>query len=71
MAVQAFSTFSRNLRRVMEKRGLSQREIAERAGTKHPNVNRILSGKQVPTLELADRLADAAGVPLSELLRAS
>lgn len=52
----------------MEKAGLSQRDIAKKAKTGYPNVNRVLCGKQTPTLELADRLADAVGLSLPELL---
>lgn len=71
MAVQAIPNFARNLRNALKKAGISQRELAERAGTAHPSVNRILSGKQTPTLDLADRLADAAGVKLADLLKSA
>lgn len=66
--MQATDTFRLKLREAMEKIGISQRELAERAHTAHPGINRILQGKQVPTLDLADRIADAVGIPLHELL---
>jgi transcriptional regulator with XRE-family HTH domain len=71
MAMQALPTFRQNLRLAMKLRGLSQRDVAAKAKTAHPAVNRILQGKQQPTLDLADRLADAVGMSLHELLRKS
>jgi ribosome-binding protein aMBF1 (putative translation factor) len=68
MIVQATNTFRENLRQAMATRGISQRELAEKAGTGYPNLNRVLSGKQNVTLELADRLADALNLTLTELL---
>lgn len=52
----------------MTLRGLSQRELAKKANTSHSGVNRILQGGQVPTLDVADRLAEAVEMPLHELL---
>jgi len=69
MVVQAADTFRDNLRHIMEVRGVSQRELALRANTSHPGINRILQGKQTPTIDLADRLADALEIPLSALLQ--
>lgn len=66
--MQAANTFRERLREAMNRAGISQRELAERADTGYPGINRILQGKQTPTIELADRLADAVGVPLSDLL---
>lgn len=66
--MHASKTFRQKLRDAMERKGLTQRELAKNAATSHPGINRILQGKQTPTLELADRLADAVGVPLRDLL---
>ena len=68
MSVQADTNFRQNLRQAMQRRGLSQREVAKKAGTGHTFLNRVLTGKGVPSIELADRLADAVGVPLKKLL---
>ena len=68
MIVQATNTFRENLREAMDARGISQRDLAEKAGTGYPNLNRVLTGKQNVTLELADRLADALDLTLTELL---
>lgn len=65
--MQAAENFRRELRAAMQRTGVSQRQLAERANTSYPGINRILQGKQTPTIDLADRLADAVGVTLSEL----
>lgn len=66
--MQASANFRERLREAMKHRGVSQRELAERAHTSYAGINRILQGRQVPTIELADRLSDAVGVPLAKLL---
>lgn len=66
--MQAALTFRTRLREAMQAAGLSQRELAEKVGTGYPGINRILQGKQTPTLDLADRIADAVGMPLPKLL---
>ncbi len=68
MVVQATDTFRENLRQMMESRDISQRDLAEMAKTGYPNLNRVLQGKQNVTLELADRISDALGISLTELL---
>lgn len=68
MVVQATDTFRENLRQMMESRAISQRELAIKAGTGYPNLNRVLRGKQNVTLELADRIADALDISLTDLL---
>jgi DNA-binding XRE family transcriptional regulator len=39
--------------------GLTQAELAERAGVPQPNIARLESGKHQPTLELLRRVAEA------------
>lgn len=66
--MQATDTFRENLRQIIDTREISQRDLAKRAGTGYPNLNRVLQGKQNVTLELADRIADALDISLTELL---
>lgn len=66
--MQAATTFRHSLRAAMHREGVSQRQLAEMAKTSYPGINRILQGKQTPTIDLADRLADALGIPLATLL---
>lgn len=66
--MQASETFRLRLREAMAAARLTQRELAERVGTGYPGINRILQGKQNPSIDLADRIADAVGVALADLL---
>jgi ribosome-binding protein aMBF1 (putative translation factor) len=47
-----------------EKRGLSQRELAERLGTTQSAIARLEAGNVSPSLATLDRVADALGVEL-------
>ena len=48
---------------------LTQERVALAAEVDRPSVVRIEQGQQSPTLDTLIRLADAIGVPLSELVR--
>ena len=48
---------------------LTQERVALAAEVDRPSVVRIEQGQQSPTLDTIIRLADAIGVPLSELVR--
>ena len=45
-------------------KGLTQEELAQRAGVRQPNIARLESGKHQPTLELLRRVAAALGYKL-------
>lgn len=47
------------LARILERRGWSQRQLAEATGIKQPQIARIESGSQLPNLETPWKLADA------------
>lgn len=57
-----------HLRRVREKRGLSQRELARAAGMYHPAIHSIESGKRTPTLRTMRKLAQALAVKITDLI---
>jgi len=57
------------VRRAREVAGLSQRALAERAGTSQPAVARVEAGRGTLTLETARRLLAAAGFELVTELR--
>ncbi|MEW1548327.1 helix-turn-helix domain-containing protein [Streptomyces tsukubensis] len=48
--------------------GWSQGELAEKAGTKQPNISRLESARSLPTLELLHRLASAMDADLTVTL---
>ena len=45
-------------------RGLTQAELAEKAGVRQPNIARMESGKHQPTLDMLRRVAEAMGYRL-------
>src|SRR5271155_538403 len=48
-----------------EELGLSQRQLAERAGMTQPGIARFEAGGTTPTLPLLERLASALGLTLN------
>ena len=52
------------IRALREKRGLSQRDLAERLGTTQSAVARLEAGHVSPSLPTLDKVADALGVEL-------
>jgi predicted nucleotidyltransferase len=56
------------VRRARERAGLSQRELARRAGIHQPNVSAIERGRVVPSEETLRRLLDAVRVRPSVML---
>lgn len=55
---------ARKLKALREERGLTQGELARRAGTGQAAIARIESGKALPKLDLLARLASALGTEL-------
>ncbi len=52
---------ARELIRLRKKQGLSQSEVARRAGLKQPAIARMESGAVTPTLDTIQRVAQALG----------
>lgn len=59
---------ARRLREIRRRLGLTASAVAARSGIRRPNISRIEKGKHVPSLETLERLADALGVPLAEVV---
>ena len=53
------------------KRGWTQEELAERAGTKQANISRLENARLNPSVDMLQRVADALGVELTLSLVAS
>lgn len=60
--------FGRNVRALREKAGLSQEELAFRAGMKRSYVSDLERGTRNPTVRALGRLAAALEVPPARLL---
>jgi transcriptional regulator with XRE-family HTH domain len=65
---EAINTFSANLRRLAESRGLTQADIARATGESTARINHYWSGKRQPTIGIASRLAALLGVSVDSLL---
>jgi transcriptional regulator with XRE-family HTH domain len=57
------------LKRLRQKKGLTQTALAKRAKLHRVYVAQIEAQTKIPSLAALDRLAKALGVPVTELLR--
>ncbi|HEY8966776.1 MAG TPA: helix-turn-helix transcriptional regulator [Candidatus Methylacidiphilales bacterium] len=62
---------SRNLKRLRDETGLTQEELAERAGVSPRYIQFLEAGKQLPSLTVADALVSALGTTWDKLLSRS
>lgn len=58
----------RNVRRARIEKGLTQEELAARAGTSQFYISSLEAGRRNPTIETLDELAQALGVRPIDLL---
>jgi ribosome-binding protein aMBF1 (putative translation factor) len=63
-----FSDFAINVMRIREERGLTQQQLAERAGLKQPRIAEIERSDANPTLLTISRIAAALSVTPDRLL---
>lgn len=61
--------FSGNLARILERRGLSQRELAKAVGVGESVVHQWLNKKSIPRAKQWDRLSEELQVSFEELVR--
>lgn len=61
--------FGAAVRKLRKARGLSQEELADRAGLAVPYLSRLENGKNNPSLAILADLSLALDVPLAQLLR--
>ena len=60
--------FGRVVRELREEQGISQEELGNRTGLHRNHVGQVERGELSPTLTSVDVLADALGLPPSELV---
>ncbi|MDO9712301.1 helix-turn-helix domain-containing protein [Paracraurococcus lichenis] len=63
------AVLAHNLRHLRLDRGLSQEELAFRAGIDRTYVSSLERGVYGATVDMLDRIAQALGVPAADLLR--
>jgi transcriptional regulator with XRE-family HTH domain len=66
--VDRASMIGERVRALRNARGLNITQLAERAGMQRPNVSRLEAGRHLPSLETLERIAEAMGVPVAELV---
>lgn len=64
----AMTTFNENVRRKLEEKGLTVKELAERIGMYREALSKILNGRVDTTIGNAERIAEGLEVPLYELI---
>lgn len=67
--VAAAQRIARRVKEVRTRLRLTASALAARSGIRRPNISRIESGRHVPSLDTLERLAEALGVPVAELVR--
>lgn len=63
--------FAQNLRAFRRARGLSQEELAHRAGIDRTYISALERNVYNPSIDVVDRLAEVLGVDVAELLKRS
>ena len=62
--------FAKQFKELIDKRGLTQRAVAERINTTETTISRYVSGDRTPNIETAVELASVLGVTLDVLVGA-
>lgn len=65
---QAAENFRFNVRALLDQRGLTITKLSGMCGVMRPGLSRILSNKEGVTLDRAEKIAKALGLPLSALI---
>ncbi len=68
MQMAAAEILRNNLRAIMVERKLTIQDLADIAGTKRPNMSRILAGNEGLSIARAERIAEALGLTLADLI---
>jgi len=64
---EKITTFKVKVREFRVKKGLTQEELAKRAGVRRETIVFLEQGKYSPSLKLALNIAQELGVPISKL----
>lgn len=62
------NTFANSLKSLLEKRGITQRSLAEKLKTTEATVSRYTSGNRTPNVETAVAIAEILGVSMDQLV---
>ncbi len=62
------TVIARNILAGLERKGINQKELAERVGTSKSYICQIISGKRAPSVKTLGKLSEALGCTAAELL---
>lgn len=69
-ALVLIENFRANLRRLMEAKGVSVRQLAALSGVNYVTISRVMNGKQTNlTMDLCEKLAAALEIPAEEMFQ--
>lgn len=68
MAVWSKEVFAKNLKKYMDRKGKSQKELAEIVGVSAPTMHDWLKAKKYPRIDKIEILADYFGILKSDLI---
>lgn len=68
MALWSKEVFAKNLRKYMESKGITQKELAEIIGVSAPTLNEWLQAKKYPRIDKIEKLANYFGILKSDLI---
>jgi transcriptional regulator with XRE-family HTH domain len=60
--------FGQRVKSLRKEKGMSQEELAEKSGLNRPYISAIEQGKRNVSLEVMEKLAEAMGVIIKDLL---
>ncbi len=66
--VETDELFRENLRKMIDRRGVTVRDLSEESGVSVTHIYEILANKKHPTLKAAGLLCIALNVPLSKMV---
>lgn len=62
------AVFSRKLRRIMDRKYISQKDLSERTGISRATVSAYINGRSVPSLYAAHKIANALECSINEFM---
>ena len=69
MNSKAVKRFAANMKRIREAKNMSQGDIFRATNIERAYISNLEAGKQNPTLETVEKIAQALGVEVSELTK--
>lgn len=57
-----------NIKQLRKAKGLTQQELAQKAGVSYLSIHRYESGERIPSVDIAARIAQALGCTVDDLI---